>query len=329
MGTASSQRFAFLGRLAPSNVLVLPVVLRQSLLSKPQSPQPHCNRLKDPVCHKAACVVPAGPTSYLCTQSLCPTHKGGLLRACAHSLTLARVHGGTPRKGFYRRHLGADMKPEHAQLLTRLIEQHPYLTRECSRYPLHDAIHKAQALHGLEPANMEELLLEWPHLSNDQARLAYTRTPAHGEADRQTVTTLGRYLTKCFPTAKSDVIRDIAALYQGSGCKFTERTTAAYIDAVQNGPSSCMQWAHLKSESELPYNVYAPELGWHMAVNIMGVKICGRCMCLEYNGEKTFVRSYHQSPDGTYSPSDTVLEAWLKDQGYTRKSVWPIGAKLA
>lgn len=221
------------------------------------------------------------------------------------------------------------MKPEHAQLLTRLIEQHPYLTRECSRYPLHDAIHKAQALHGLEPANMEELLLEWPHLSNDQARLAYTRTPAHGEADRQTVTTLGRYLTKCFPTAKSDVIRDIAALYQGSGCKFTERTTAAYIDAVQNGPSSCMQWAHLKSESEHPYNVYAPELGWHMAVNIMGVKICGRCMCLEYNGEKTFVRSYHQSPDGTYSPSDTVLEAWLKDQGYTRKTAWPIGAKLA
>ncbi len=220
------------------------------------------------------------------------------------------------------------MKPEHAQLLTRLIEQHPYLARERSRYPLHDAIHKAQSLHGLEPENMEELFLEWPHLSNDQARLAYTRTPAHGEADRQTVTTLGKYLTKCFPTAKSDVIRDIAAIYQGAGCQFTERTKSAYINAVQNGPSSCMQWGHLTSESEHPYNVYAPELGWHMAVNIIGEQICGRCMCLEYNDEKIFVRSYHQSPEGTYSPSDTVLEAWLKDQGYIKKNAWPVGAKL-
>ena len=220
------------------------------------------------------------------------------------------------------------MKPEHTQLLTRLIEQHPYLARERSRYQMHDAIHKAQALHGLEPANMEELLLEWPHVSNDQMRLAYTRTPVHGEADRQTVTSLGKYLTKCFPTAKSDVIRDIAALYQGAGCQFTERTTTAYIDAVQKGPSSCMQWDSLTDMDEHPYNVYAPEFGWHMAINMAGDEICGRCMCLEYNEEKIFVRSYFRPADGSYSPSDTVLEAWLKDQGYVQKSSWPDGAKL-
>lgn len=222
------------------------------------------------------------------------------------------------------------MKPEHEQLLTRLISEHPYLSREVKRYSLHGAIEKMQVLHGIEPENMEKLLLEWPHVSKDEARIAYTQSPLHGEADRQTVTTLGRYLTKCFPTAKSDVIRDIAALYQVSGCSFTERTTMAFVYAVQNGPNSCMKWQGYTDLDSHPYQVYDPKYGWHMAINRMGEEIWGRCLCLDDGENKYYVRSYHQPSSGQgYSHSDTVLEAWLRDQGYQPLSSWPTGTKVA
>ncbi len=222
------------------------------------------------------------------------------------------------------------MKPEHAQLLTRLISEHPYLSREVNRYSIHGAIEKIYTLHGLEPDNIEKLLLEWPHVSKDEARIAFTQSPSHGEADRQTVTTLGRYLTKCFPNAKSNVIRDVAALYQVSGCSFTERSVTAYVYAVQNGPASCMKWGNSVSLDQHPYSVYDPKYGWHMAINRMGDEIWGRCLCLDDGSHKVFVRSYHQPSSGQgYSNSDTVLEAWLCDQGYEHVDSWPEGTKVA
>lgn len=226
------------------------------------------------------------------------------------------------------------MKPYFTSLIQQLAGQHPYIERERSRAPLHDAISKAIEDHGLEPASNEQLIKEWPHVSADQKRLAYTRTTEQGEADRQTVTSVGRYLTQCFPSAKSNVIRDIAALYQGAACQFTERTIDAYIDAVQNGPASCMKFESSSSvmrNDDHPYCVYDPDYGWHMAVHKIGDEIWGRCMCLEDGDDRIFVRSYYRNPNDIsgYSGSDNVLEAWLKDQGYRHQCEWPSGSRLA
>lgn len=218
------------------------------------------------------------------------------------------------------------MRHEHETLLAELSNTHPYLRRERGRYPLHSSIFKAIDDHALVPTDMKEVLLEWPHVANDGVRLAYTRNPAQGEADRQVPTNVGRYLAKCFPTAKANIIRDIAALYQGSGCSFTERSTDAYVAAVKSGPYSCMK-EH--GADDHPYHVYDPRFGWHMAINTQADEITGRCLCLENAGQKLFVRSYCQSKGDSYSGRDTVLEAWLKDQNYECIRSWPEGVKLA
>jgi hypothetical protein len=96
------------------------------------------------------------------------------------------------------------------------------------------------------------------------------------------------------------------------------------IDAVQNGPKSCMQGGFRTH----PYSVYDPQYGWHMAVRREGSSIVGRCLCLDHNGRKLFVRSYRTNENG-YSHSDEGMNAWLEEQGYTHESGWPNGARVA
>jgi hypothetical protein len=202
--------------------------------------------------------------------------------------------------------------------------------REQDKSVIHAAVTKALVEYKLEPASSRQLALEWPHESDDKLRLAYTRTIEHGELNRQTVTSVGKFLTRHFPTAKSDVIRNIASLYTVAGCGFTDRSTDVYVDVVLRGPGSCMKWSDCEDSTNHPYQVYAPEHGWHMAIHTVNGEIWGRCICLDFQGKKLFVRSYFNDPSSQgYSNSDVGLEAWLKDQGYAKCSTWPSGAKLA
>jgi hypothetical protein len=185
-----------------------------------------------------------------------------------------------------------------------------------SGHDYHPAIE--HAVHEADPANWHLLVLEWPHESEEgQHKIAYTRDERSGEADRQVVTTVGKYLTRHFPSIPSDRIRDIAAKYAPGQCKFVH-TTIEMVEVIETGPSSCMAKDRDRfPDDRHPYEAYAPEFGWHMAVYTEGAQITGRALC----NEKYFVRSY-RGGSGCYSSTDDRLEAWLREQGYEKTSSW-------
>jgi hypothetical protein len=108
--------------------------------------------------------------------------------------------------------------------------------REQRKYPMHPAVIKAlESDH--RPYDWHLLTLEWPHVSeSDSTRLAYTRDDRAGEADRQTVTTVGKYLTRHFPDMPDHEVRNLVALYAaGESCKWVY-TMAEMLHHIMRGP---------------------------------------------------------------------------------------------
>ena len=188
-------------------------------------------------------------------------------------------------------------------------------------------------------ADWREMVLEWPHVADgDPLKVAYTQSDRHGEADRQTVTTVGRYIKRHAPTIPDHELRDLVALVTPDTFTLTH-DMAQMLRAVMDGPQSCMDGRHFDQASEHPYNAYDPAHGWGMLVrtNAQG-DVMGRCVV--NTGETAvrglgshhigphFVRSYgRDTPDG-YSSTDQAIEAYLKNMGYTKSSRWADGLKL-
>jgi hypothetical protein len=215
-----------------------------------------------------------------------------------------------------------------------------WFTREHLKYRLHPAVYSM--FHKLyRPHDWQQLLLEWPHKSEtDPNRLAYTRDERSGEADRQVVTTIGKYLTRHFPDAPSDLIRDIVAEHTYGGSIFLTNNPEVMVKAVINGPASCMSkdFSLLCDDGQYrhPYAVYDPDLGWAMAVRSdPNEGIMGRCLVWrgDHNGDadyKCFVRSYkRERNERSHSGADEAIELWLKSQGYEKVGYWPDGLELA
>lgn len=213
-----------------------------------------------------------------------------------------------------------------------LYKSRPWHARQQDRHQLHPVIVKALALDW--PTDWKRVILEWPHVSTEDAkRLAYTRDEAKGEANRTTVTAIGKYVKQHWPLLSDDVIAKMTSAYLAKGCEI--RTSQRQIvQAVEEGPRSCMQWRDTDT-SEHPYNAYAPELGWAVAVRLNDDGcIDGRALLWEgvigLVPYKCFVRTYARNPDGdTYSHADEELRAWLMEQGYTHRDGWPAGARIA
>jgi hypothetical protein len=203
-----------------------------------------------------------------------------------------------------------------------------WFKRERDKYDLHPVVEKAMSIY--RPVDWQQLLLEWPHKAEDGERVAYTQNERKGAEDIQTVTSVGKYLRRHFDMPDHE-LRDIVALYDTSGhtLQFVH-TTDEMVAAVRSGPHSCMSNSFLQLVAH-PYAVYKPEYGWHMAVRKNGGQVEGRALCLNDDEEDgpVFVRSYKRCPNGGYSHADEKLEAWLKDQGYTKLSGWPIEARVA
>ena len=231
-----------------------------------------------------------------------------------------------------------DMMFTASYIVSRRPERE-WFARERVRYMFHPFVVKAIRM--CRPDNWHRLMLEWPHESTlhsgDMTKLAYTRDERAGIADKQTATSLGKYLHTHFSTLPDHAIRDIVALATPKNAVFKfVRTTVEMIHHLQRGPRSCMVWDTDSEDDPIgvegsdgdwhhPYEAYDPALGWHMAVRIEGSDTVGRALCMDDGKNRFFVRSY-KKVDG-YSPADEQLEAWLKDQGYTKASSWD-GCKL-
>ena len=200
--------------------------------------------------------------------------------------------------------------------------------REQNEYAMHDAVWEAVRL--APPIDWHLLVLEWPHIAtSDPQRLAYTRDDRAGHDNKQTITSIGKYLRRHFSPSKlrDDQIRDIVALCGASGCEVVH-TMDEILDTLQRGPQSCMRWNDCHSERH-PYRVYEPAYGWGMARRVAQGDVVGRALVYKDpdSDYKCYVRSYKKG-DG-YSYADEMLEAWLKQQGYVHRGGWPEGAHMA
>ena len=217
-----------------------------------------------------------------------------------------------------------------------IVRQHrSWFLRETKNAHLHPAVY--DMMDEYRPDNWQQLLLEWPHKSEtDPNRLAYTRDERAGEADKQVITTIGKYLTRHFSHAPDHLVRDLVAKYTYGGNIAILTDTAGIVHAVMNGPNSCMSKDfELRCEdgtTRHPYAVYDPALGWGMAVRREGDAILGRALVFTSPDDpdtKTFVRSYKRERDSSsHSGADEAIEIHLKGLGYEKGSRWPCGTPL-
>ena len=203
-----------------------------------------------------------------------------------------------------------------------LRKSRPWFQREYYKHRVHPAIWDALEL--ARPKDWHQLVLEHPYQAEtDPTRLAYTQDDRAGDADRQTITTIGKYLRRHFHDLSDHEIRDIQALHIVNGVKIV-RTTAEMIYHLQRGPKSCMVSSSFEHH---PYECYDPAFGWAMAVREEGNDTVGRALINDSDPDnKIYVRSYRKNGDG-YSQTDDQIEAWLKSHGYTKASDWE-GLKL-
>lgn len=213
----------------------------------------------------------------------------------------------------------------------------PWFTREYYAHKLHPAVYDMIVEHLYEPQRYVQLVLEWPHKSKtDPNRLAYTRDERSGEADRQTVTTIGKYLTRHFPDAPDNIIRDVVAMHTYGGSTVIVDSLDKMVQAVTDGPSSCMSKHFVMlcddGRQRHPYAVYDPSLGWRMAVRYEGDEVMGRCLLWHDPDDeaiKGFVRSYKRERGySSHSGADEAIETFLRSQGYEKWGGWPEGTPV-
>lgn len=221
----------------------------------------------------------------------------------------------------------------------RALPGRTWFTQQWNRHRIHDAV--IEMMRNYRPTDWQQLLLEWPHKSlTDPNRLAYTRderSAMHdGDSDiKAVITTIGKYLTRHFPDAPSNVIRDIVAQYTYGGTVIITNDPDEMVRAVTTGPRSCMSGSFdlrcADGETRHPYAVYDPDLGWGMAVRYDGSDVMGRCLVLDNEDfGRGFVRSYKRERDQySHSGTDEAIEAHLRSIGYERWSGWPDGALIA
>lgn len=208
--------------------------------------------------------------------------------------------------------------------------------RETEKYDLHPIVWAAMKT--ARPHNWQQLLLEWPHQSvNDAARIAYTRDERAGITDKQTVTSVGKYLRRHWPALPDHDIRDLVQRYGTNSDYKLVHTMAEMLHHLASGPGSCMVWSRsglrcADGKTRHPYEVYNPKYGWHMAVGILNGETVSRALCMDNKatGDKYYVRTYlRPTRDGEYSQVDGGLEHWLKEQGYVKKYSWQEGEKFS
>lgn len=209
-----------------------------------------------------------------------------------------------------------------------LIQQNAYsfdwFANLASDKTLHPTIVQILETAEYAPADLPALIGEYPHVSRDDAAMiAYCQSEDKAKRGIYTRGKMGKYLARHFPTMGDDAVRRYVSHWQLKSRISIVDTVGAFIHTVLNGPSSCMASDRFDIH---PYNCYAPEFGWRMAVRRDDAgNINGRALI---NG-KTFVRAYVGAKGGSSYCADTELQDYLTAEGYTHAASWPRGTKLA
>jgi hypothetical protein len=157
---------------------------------------------------------------------------------------------------------------------------------------------------------------------SDPTKVRYTPTEEYGKADRQVVTTLGKFLTKHYPQIGEGEIKRWASTYAGLS-QPTELLFAETPDEVEdvyvNGPESCMSGGDDAFDSnEHPARIWGYCKDTAVAYVKAGGKITGRALVRK--SKKLYIRMY---------PSDNPrLEAALRLAGYKHDSLGLEGVKV-
>ena len=150
--------------------------------------------------------------------------------------------------------------------------------------------------------------------------IAFYESVAKAEAQRETITKVGRFLTRFRPELGQDEIRKLAERYQAEQAQsvLTFATTEDEIEEVYvNGPHSCMAGGASKFDSSIhPARVYA---AGDLAVAHIGME--SRVLC--WPEKKIYGRIY-----GNTEAQRIRLEDALGDAGYSYKPYKFYGAKL-
>lgn len=276
----------------------------------------------------------------------------------------------TYQQGYYGRNTGAYVvRQPRVSSRDPIIEQRVPMTAEqyddyyqtrmhwlqlVQKFEVHPSVAKALKDNHI-PTSITALVSEWPHISTtDAERLAYSRDDRALREDRQTVTSVGKYLRRHFPQLADHTIRDLVAAYTPDEC-YIVNTREEMIAGIEFGPRSCMQsgygsipFSHDEDHENLlqwsrgdadaddvnwhlhPYAVYCPSLGWSMALRKSEGRIDGRALLWtdpQNPDHRIFVRSYKRSDSG-YSQTDEMLEQWLIAQGFVKRDGWKRGSEV-
>lgn len=150
--------------------------------------------------------------------------------------------------------------------------------------------------------------------------IAFYESVAKAEAQRETITKVGRFLTRFRPELSQDEIRKLAEQYQAEQGQnvLTFATTEEEIEEVYvNGPHSCMAGSALKFDSSIhPTRVYA---AGDLAIAHIGTD--SRVLC--WPKKKIYGRIY-----GNTESQRNILKSALNDIGYSYEPHKFYGAKL-
>lgn len=154
------------------------------------------------------------------------------------------------------------------------------------------------------------------HISKeDKNMVAYTPDRQSGEADRQLRLSIGKLLARVYPCLSEDAIREKIETHNAEinpNVIFYSGVEIAQCYLEEGGISSCMaadpdnaakNWT-IENIPALAYD--APGIKLAVIRGESG-KMLARCLTVEINGEKRYIRATYGSP---------VLKHWLEKNGY-------------